>query len=113
MTTLIIKHYHEQLGHSGPEHLLSRVREEFWIVNRGAEIKRAANDFSLEMTQEMPELPRIRLTPYQPSFTSIGIDYFGPVQVKRGRGTAKRYGCIFVRMTSRAVHLDLAQPLVS
>lgn len=63
------------------------------------------------MTQEMAELPKVRLTPYQPPFTSTGVDYFGPLHAKRGRGTVKRYGCIFVCMTSRAVHLELAQSL--
>ena len=63
------------------------------------------------MSQEMAELPKIRATPYEPPFTFTGIDYFGPLQVKRGRGTAKRYGCIFVCMTSRVVHLELAKSL--
>ena len=63
------------------------------------------------MTQEMVELPKIRVTPYEPPFTFTGIDYFGPLLVKRGRGTAKRYRCIFVCMMSRAVHLELAQSL--
>lgn len=63
------------------------------------------------MTQEMAKLPKVRLTPYQPPFTSTGIDYFGPLQAKGGRGTVRCYGCIFVCMTSRAVHLELAQSL--
>ena len=67
--------------------------------------------YAERMTQEMAELPKIRVTPYEPPFAFTGIDYFGPIQVKRGRGTAKRYGCICVCMTTRAVHLELAQSL--
>jgi hypothetical protein len=63
------------------------------------------------MTQEMAELPKVRLTPFEPPFTNTGVDFFGPLMVKHGRGSAKRYGCIFVCMASRAIHLELAQSL--
>ncbi|KAK3729294.1 hypothetical protein QZH41_002213 [Actinostola sp. cb2023] len=118
VTTLVIQHFHKQLGHCGQEHLLSRLREEFWIVNGRTEIKRVLGRcivckrrYAERMTQEMAGLPKVRVTPYEPPFTYTGIDYFGPLHVKRGRGTAKRYGCIFVCMTSRAIHLELAQSL--
>ena len=32
VTTLIIRHAHEQLGHVGRGHVLSRLREKYWIV---------------------------------------------------------------------------------
>jgi hypothetical protein len=118
VTTLIIRHFHERLGHCGKEHLLSRMREEFWVVRARTAIKAVLGRCLIckrhhgeRMTQEMADLPKVRVTPYEPPFTSTGIDYFGPLYVKRGRGTAKRYGCIFVCMTSRAIHLELAQSL--
>ena len=42
------------------------------------------------MTQEIAELPKIRLTPYEPPFTYAGVVYFGPFYVKRGRGRLQR-----------------------
>ena len=65
------------------------------------------------ITQEMAELPKIRLTTYEPPFTYSGIDYFGPFCVKRGRGKVaeKRWGAIFVCMNSRAVHLEVTRTL--
>ena len=57
------------------------------------------------------DLPLDRVTPYEPAFTSIGIDYFGPFAVKRGRGREKRYGCMFTCLTTRAVHIETADTL--
>ena len=66
-----------------------------------------------KMTQEMTELQKIRLTPYEPPFTYCGVDCFGPFYVKRGRGKVadKRWGAIFVCMNSPAVHLEVARCL--
>ena len=118
VTTLIIRFYHQQLGHCGQEQLLSRLREEFWIIKGRATIKREINKYipcrkryAERMTQEMAELPKVRLTPFEPPFTNTGVDFFGPLMVKHGRGSAKCYGCIFVCMASRAIHLELAQSL--
>ena len=63
-------------------------------------------------TQLMGDLPRERLAAFEPAFTNTAVDYFGPFVVSYGRGrTIKRYGVLFTCLTSRAVHLDLAQPL--
>lgn len=59
----------------------------------------------------MSDLPVERVIPDLPPFTNVGVDYFGPVEVKRGRGSIKRYGVIFTCMASRAVHLEMAYTL--
>ena len=56
----------------------------------------------------MASLPREQLALYKPPFTNTGVDYFGPISVKRGRVTEKRWGCIFTCLTTRAVHLEVA-----
>lgn len=45
--------------------------------------------------QEMADLPIERLLPDLPPVTNVGVDYFGPLEVKRGRSLCKRYGVIF------------------
>ena len=57
------------------------------------------------------DLPLDHVTPHEPVFTSVGVDYFGPFAVKRGRGREKRYGCIFTCLTTRAVLIETADTL--
>ncbi len=59
----------------------------------------------------MADLPKERLIADLPPFTNVRVDYFGPVEVKRGRSIAKRYGVIFTCMESRTVHLEVAYSL--
>ena len=59
----------------------------------------------------MADLPRERLALFEPPSTNTGVDYFGPMSVKRGRSTEKRWGCIFICLTTRAVHLEVAGDL--
>ena len=59
----------------------------------------------------MADLPEERVVPDLPPFTNVGVDYFGPVDMKRGRNIIKRYGVVFTCMTSRAVHLEVAYSL--
>lgn len=55
----------------------------------------------------MADLPPARLHLHKPAFYSIGVDCFGPYEVKIGRRGEKRWGIIFKYMTTRAVHIDL------
>ena len=68
-------------------------------------------------TTYMADLPKDRMLAGQKPFTSTGIDLFGPMLVKRTKGTrsnytlVKRYGIIFTCLTVRAVHLELTNDL--
>ena len=61
--------------------------------------------------QVMGPLPRARSEAYHPPFTFTGVDRFGPLTVKWGRGTAKRCGCLFTCLTTRAVYLEVTPSL--
>lgn len=59
----------------------------------------------------MADLPEERVTPDDPPFINVGVDFFGPFELKRGRVTIKRYGVIFTCLNIRAVYLELAHSL--
>ena len=56
----------------------------------------------------MADLPWNRTIAEEPPFTHAGMDYFGPLVVKRGRSTVKRYGVLIICLGMRAVHLEVA-----
>ena len=58
----------------------------------------------------MADLPDARFDDAR-AFSSVGVDYFGPMLVKRFRKTEKRYGVLFTCLATRAIHLELAQSL--
>lgn len=61
--------------------------------------------------QKMADLPNYRLVPDKPPFTAVGVDCFGPFQVRRSRSLVKRYGVIFTCLTVRVVHIEVAHSL--
>ncbi|KAL9976388.1 hypothetical protein ACROYT_G013686 [Oculina patagonica] len=59
----------------------------------------------------MAQLPSPRVTPDQPPFTCVGVDYFGPFLVRQKRSLVKRYGVIFTCLAVRAVDLEVSHTL--
>lgn len=118
VATLIVNHYHVELGHAGAERVLAELRSRYWIVCGRATVrsvigrcipcKRAR---ASALKQEMADLPSDRVTPGDPPFTKVGVDYFGPIIVTRGRSEIKRYGCLFTCLATRAIHLEVANSL--
>ena len=93
VSMLIVRYVHVDLaGHSGREHVLSLVREQFWIIKARPLINRILSDCVIckrrrcvPMEQRMADLPVDRVSPCEPLFTNVGIDCFGPFLVKRSR----------------------------
>ena len=115
---LILHNVHEKVGHSGRNHMLSTLRRQFWIPHANALARRVIRKCMVcrkhhqkPGEQKMSDLPSDRLITDLPPFTRVGMDYFGPIEVKRGRNTVKRYGVIFTCLTCRAVHLEVAHTL--
>ena len=48
-----------------------------------------------------------------PPFSFVGLDYFGPYEVKEKRRVLKKYGVIFTCLYSRAVHVEVCDDMTS
>ena len=59
----------------------------------------------------MADLPELMVVPEKPPFTFVGVDYFGPLEVKQGRSRVKSYGGLFTCLTTRAMHIEIAHSL--
>lgn len=120
ISNLILQHIHHQVGHSGRSHMLSRLGQRFWLPHANSLARKIIRNcvFCRRMQarpgeQKMADLPEDRLYPDLPPFSHVGIDYFGPIEVKRGRAQVKRWGVIFTCLVSRAIHLEMANFLTT
>ena len=118
LTTLIIRDYHEKLGHMGYGTVLTNMRARFWVTNGPSCVKRIVRACVIckrvqgrFMQQRMSELPDARLEGHHTPFTMTGVDLFGPYYVKVGRSKCKRYVVLFVCLTTRSTHLEIAHSL--
>ena len=104
--------------------LIALSRERYWIVN-GRHLARKIIYNCLYCKQQrvkpqpqlMADLPLERLSCLQPTFSFTGVDYFGPVTVKRGYRTRSLSGhnercvCLFTCLTFHAIHLELCEDM--
>ena len=118
VSNLIINHYHTLSGHSGRQHVLSLLRQRYWVIKANSAVRkiltkcyRCRKREAPFCEQKMADLPEDRLVPDRPPFTIVGVDCFGPFHVRRARSLVKRYGVIFTCMTIRAVHIEIAHSL--
>ena len=118
VSELIVVHAHVKVGHQGKNAMMSYLQENFWITNVAQIIKSVTSKCVVcrkyraqVMEQKMADLPKERVNPVDKAFSSCGCDFFGPIEVKRGRSMVKRYGVIFTCLNSRAVHLEVAHSL--
>ena len=113
----IVREIHND-AHLGTEWTLSLLRTKYWITRARSVVKRVRHSCitcrrlnSSTCSQKMADLPPERLKPGEPPFCFVGVDYFGPFLVKVGRSEAKRYGCVYTCLTTRAIHIELINSL--
>ncbi|XP_052739599.1 uncharacterized protein LOC128198522 [Bicyclus anynana] len=120
LTNTLITKTHNENYHVGANHTLSIIRESYWIPQGKRQvqkilrkcpicIKHGGGPYKLPPT---PALPSERVN-YSSPFTFTGLDYLGPVVVKNGMSTEKRWICLFTCLAIRAIHLEVVQDLTA
>ncbi|XP_068215899.1 uncharacterized protein [Palaemon carinicauda] len=92
LTDMVIQYYHEHSNHMGVMHVLSLMREKFWVIKGHAAVRRVLSRcvrcrraHGKVIEQLMADLPPDRVESGKPPFYRTGVDLFGPFFVKRGR----------------------------
>ena len=118
VSQLLARHIHCDNGHIGQEHTLNLLRERFWICKARSLVRKIINKCFVckkghapKLDQQMAPLPKYRVAAYEPPFTYVGIDMFGPLLIKQSRLKPKRWGCIFTCTVTRAIHLEVTPSL--
>ena len=121
-TELLIKEQHEVVHHNGIRDTLNLIRQKYWI-QRGREavkriVRRCVVCRKLEAkpfpTPRAPQLPACRVSE-EPPFCNTGIDFAGPIYVKKSSGAIngnnqdKVYIALFTCASTRALHLELVE----
>ncbi|CAF4503642.1 unnamed protein product, partial [Didymodactylos carnosus] len=112
---------HKKLLHSGSRHILSELRQNYWLPTgrRIIEsiIKKCWGCKKWEggpfQPPVPPALPKERLLE-APAFTYVGVDYLGPLIIKDGDNEQKKvWICLFTCAVIRAVHLELVPDMTT
>ena len=118
VTSLIIGHYHQVVGHAGRGLTLSKLRTSgYWIIGARRAVSRhilrcvtCRKLRGRSQQQKMADLPYDRLQEAAP-FTYSAVDCFGPYYVRERRSQVKRWGVLFTCLCSRAVHIETVNSL--
>ena len=117
-THLVIQEVHNRLVHSDTSHILSQIRQEFWIPQGRAEVRFVLsrcvickrNNGAPFALPRMPPWPKERVSKSVP-FQYVGLDYLGPIRVKENGEVQKMWICLFTCLAVRAIHLELVKGL--
>jgi hypothetical protein len=118
---LLIRHCHEELNHAGVKHVLAELRCEYWIPKGRLQVKRVlaqclsckrrkGGPFKVPLP---PPLPWFRVTEQRP-FSSVGLDYLGPLQISTENGNVQKiWICLYTCAVTRAIHLEVVPQMNS
>ncbi|XP_065093209.1 uncharacterized protein LOC135713919 [Ochlerotatus camptorhynchus] len=120
VTTLVVDEYHRKYKHANPETVVNEIRQHFEIPRLRTVVRRCSRECRYCILRRarpyippMAPLPAARLAACSRPFSFVGLDYFGPLLVKQGRASVKRWIALFTCLTVRAVHLEVVHSLTT
>lgn len=123
LAKLIVGDAHVKTLHGGPLLMLNYIRSRYWIIRAKNIVKfhyrncvKCTRYRTQIKNQLMGQLPAERISPSRP-FSFSGVDYAGPINIRvskgRGNKSYKGYICLFVCMSTRAIHLEAVSDLTT
>ena len=98
--------------------MLSAIRQGFWVISGRVSVKQTGRGYIVCKRRKArlnepvtSTLPLFRVEQDNPEFFRSDVDFFGSIYVKQERSRVKRWGCIFVFMSVRAVHIELVESI--
>lgn len=123
LTYLIIDYFHVLHLHVGPQTLQFLLSQRYWILSARDAVRhrtrrciRCFRTRPAALQPPMAPLPAARVRPLRP-FLHVGVDYAGYFQTKvnrvRNAKIFKTYVCVFVCLSTKAIHLELVPDLTT
>ncbi|XP_066598844.1 uncharacterized protein [Prorops nasuta] len=123
VTNIIISDAHLDNHHSGIQSTLHFIRHKYWLLDGKNQVRYVIHKCipcfrfrAQPVSYKMGDLPEFRVNQARP-FKNTGIDYCGPLFIKerkfRNRGRIKVYICVFICMTTRAIHLEVVSDMTT
>lgn len=123
LTFLIIETIHKKYMHAGLQTVQYLLYQNFWILSAKRAIRHVLSNclkcFKVKPKSFQPlmgNLPSPRILPNK-CFLHSGVDYAGPFHITlskiRGAKTYKAYVCLFVCLSTKAIHIELVSDLTS
>ncbi|XP_062537861.1 uncharacterized protein LOC134206187 [Armigeres subalbatus] len=120
ITNRLVQYDHEKFGHANRETVFNELRQRFYVPNlRSVILKIMKNCTWCQVYKCFPQTPKEaplpvpRVTAKLRPFSSVGVDYLGPIEVTVGRRKEKRYVAVFTCLAIRAIHLEVVHSLTT
>lgn len=122
-TTVLADHFQKCYLHAGPQLLHSLIRRQYWIPTARkvirSRIHQCVTCHRLRVTNFKPFMSTLPASRFEQgrAFLNVGVDFAGPFLIKestrRKANTSKAYVCLFICMSTKAVHLELVSQLTT
>ncbi len=121
LSKLIVHHLHIDHFHAGPTLLMGLLAQCYYMIGARRLVRNISRNcvvcqktYARTSSEIMGELPSARIMP-APPFSKTGVDFAGPVTLKRGHtqkpSYVKAYISLFICLATKAVHLELVSSL--